>query len=292
MKYRSTVQHIWQICRSAILTTLKTNTLPMKKLVLFLFVGILSSTFSFAQDTENNLKNFRFGLKIMPALTWFKPDDTKKFENDGLRAKFGYGLSTEFRLNRVASIATGVQIDYDGGRIRLKDTAYYFLDADDALIERDGGDGTGFSGNNRYELRKRSYNTTYVTIPLTLKLKSNEVGQFIYYGQFGVNASIRTRGRVDDDVRTSSSSAEVSQSKLLNTKDMQLFKLALNVGIGAEYNLSGSTSFTVGVNYINGFTNVVKGESRYLIRTPFNNYANLKQDFRANAVVLSIGVLF
>jgi hypothetical protein len=261
----------------------------MKKATTLLFLGLYSATSAFAQSTENNLRNFRFGLKVMPALTWYKPDETNKFENGGARLNFGYGLMTEFRLNKVAVIATGFQIDYDGGRINFKDTAYYYINRDSELLEKEDTASSG--GVSLYRLRKREYNVTYVTIPLTLKLKSNEVGQFTYYGQFGLNLSVRTRGRVNDELLTASG-APVNQSKILNTRDMQLFKLALNVGLGAEYNLSGSTSLTFGINYINGFTNVVKGDSRYLFRSRFNDYNPLKQNFRANAVALTVGVLF
>jgi hypothetical protein len=262
----------------------------MKKVLMLLFATAFSGTVAFAQEGENDLKNFRFGLKAIPMITWYKPDDAAKFESGGAMLKFGYGLSTEFRLNKVAVIATGLQVDYDGGRINLKDTAYYFLSRDNELIEP--GDTANFTGESRYQLNKRTYNTTYVTIPLTLKLKTNEIGYMTYYGQFGVNASVRARSRADDDLRLVPGGQSSEKSKLLNSSDMQLMKLALNVGLGAEYNIQGSTSLVFGVNYINGFTNVAKKESRYLFRTASNNNSALKQDFRANAVQITVGVLF
>ncbi|MCU0433876.1 MAG: PorT family protein [Bacteroidia bacterium] len=262
----------------------------MKKVLMLLFATAISGTVAFAQDGENELKNFRFGLKAVPMITWYKPDDAAKFESGGAMLKFGYGLSTEFRLSKVAVVATGLQIDYDGGRINLKDTAYYFLSRDNELIEP--GDTASFTGESKYMLNKRTYNTTYVTIPITLKLKTNEIGYMTYYGQFGVNASVRARSRADDDLRLQPGGQSSEQSKLLNSNDMQFMKLALNVGLGAEYNLQGSTSLVFGVNYINGFTNVARKESRYLFRTPLNNSNPLKQDFRANAVQITLGVLF
>lgn len=254
---------------------------------MLLLATAFSGTVAFAQDGENDLKNFRFGLKAIPMITWYKPDDAAKFESGGAMLKFGYGLSTEFRLNKVAVIATGLQVDYDGGRINLKDTAYYFLSRDNELIEP--GDTANFTGESTFRLNKRTYNTTYVTIPLTLKLKTNEIGYMTYYGQFGVNASVRARSRANDEVTPVPTDAH---EKLLNSSDMQFMKLALNVGLGAEYNIQGSTSLVFGVNYINGFTNVARKESRYLFRTASNNNNALKQDFRANAVQITVGVLF
>ncbi|MGL5892881.1 MAG: hypothetical protein ACRC3B_23515, partial [Bacteroidia bacterium] len=130
------------------------------------------------------------------------------------------------------------------------------------------------------------------TIPLTLKLKTNEIGYLTYFGQFGVNASVRARSRVNDEINLVPGGAGETPEKLMNSNDMQLMKLALNGGLGAEYNIQGSTSLVFGINYINGFTNVAKKESRYLFRTPTNNNNALKQDFRANAVQITVGVLF
>ena len=70
---------------------------------------------------------------------------------------------------------------------------------------------------------------------------------------------------------------------------MNFFKAAINVGAGAEYNLAGSTSLLISVNYLNGLTNVSKSKSDYMFRTDGTAY---KQKFTNNAVSLSVGVLF
>ena len=73
---------------------------------------------------------------------------------------------------------------------------------------------------------------------------------------------------------------------------MNLFKFALNIGGGAEWNLAGSTSLMFGLNWYNGFSNVLKSDSKFLYRTQYNGYAAVKQNARASAVALTIGVLF
>lgn len=275
----------------------------MKKALFLVLALAFGGKHLIAQDGgENDLKNFRFGLKTTGALTWYAPDDKKKFESGGVSAKGGYGLMMEFRLNKVAVLATGLQVDYDGGKLNFggttKDTSFYYL-SDGALLSNKDTAGKDYTA---YALNSRQYNTTYVTIPLTLKLKTNEIGYLTYYGQFGLNASFRLKNRTDDAVSLttvsstqpylSAANGTASQNDIDNTKDMQLFKFALNIGGGAEWNLSGSTSLVFGLNWYNGFSNVLKSDSKYLFRTFSHDFNPTEQKARANAIALSVGILF
>lgn len=259
----------------------------MKKVILLFLVLTLGGKWAFAQE-ENNIKNFRFGLKTAGQITWFKPDDKKKYESAGVSAKGCYGLMMEFRLNKVASISTGFQVDYFGGKLNMLDTNYYFLSKDSEFQEKT--DST--TGSVRYQLNNRVYRTTYVTLPFTLKLKTPEIGVMTYYGQFGINASVRAKSRATDGVRAALTGGSATQTDLLNSSDMNLFMFALNIGGGAEMNLAGSTSLVFGLNWYNGFSNVLKSESKYLFRTPSNNGDPTKQDAKASAIALTFGVLF
>lgn len=268
----------------------------MKKIITLLLVAFTAKA-SFAQDDE--IKNFRFGLRATPSINWYKPDDKKKFASDGARAKFGYGLITEFRLSKIISVSTGIGFDYDGGKIDfLNDTATYyyvknneFVEIADAFSDTSGTVGV-------YQLKSRTYNANYVTIPLTLKMKTKEIGMLTYYGMFGVNASFRTKARVTDSyvAKYTPTNSSYDGTDMENTNDMNLFKFALNIGGGAEYNLSGSTSLVFGLNFYNGFSNVLKKNSRYLQDVfPGTTYASkteLKQKAKSNAIALTVGILF
>ncbi len=261
----------------------------MKKVMLLFLVLTLGGKLALAQDgSENNIKNFRFGLKATGMLTWYKPEDKKKFSSNGVSAKGGYGLSMEFRLNKVASIATGFQVDYFGGKINMVDTNFYYLSKDSELQER----ADTVSTSVLYQLNNRVYNTTYVTLPFTLKLKTPEIGALTYFGMFGINTSFRMKSRVNDAVRSVKTGGSTNNTDILNSSDMSLFMFALNVGGGAEWNLAGSTSLVFGLNFFNGFSNVLKSESKFLFRTKSNNYSAVSQNARASGFALTFGVLF
>jgi hypothetical protein len=262
----------------------------MKKVILLFLALTLGGKYVIAQDGgENDIKNFRFGLKTAGMLTWYKPDDKKKYTSGGVSAKGCYGLMMEFRLNKVASIAMGFQVDYVGGKMTMLDTNYYFLSKDSEFLTKDDTAGKQFTA---YKVNSRIYKTTYVTLPFTLKLKTPEIGALTYYGQFGINASVRAKSRVTDDVNTMIGNSHSTQVDLLNSSDMSLFMFALNIGGGAEWNLAGSTSLVFGLNWYNGFSNVLKPDSKYLFRTASNNYEPTKQNAKSSAIALTVGVLF
>ena len=257
----------------------------MKKILVLILGFCIGFQYATAQESgENNIKNVRFGLKTAGMLTWYKPDNAKKFENNGVSAKGCYGLMLEFRLNKVASIATGFQVDYFGGKLNMLDSNYYFLSKDSEFLKF--ADST--TGTTRYILNSRKYNTTYVTLPFSLKFKTPEIGTMTYFGQFGINASVKAKCRVDDDINNTKwigndkikTEGGATQTDLDNTSDMNLFMLA------------GSTSILLGLNWYNGFSNVLKSDSKYLFGSPNNNNAAVKQDAKASAIALTVGILF
>jgi opacity protein-like surface antigen len=286
----------------------------MKK-ILTLSVLALATSSVFAQDDV--VKNVRFGLKITPSVNWYKPDG-KIIEGNGAGVKFGGGLILEFRLAKVASFVTGVQLDMDGGKVKYNNggvnipsantVSYYYNNPDDKIVKYSDtykNDPT----YTHYQLNERQYKVTYVTIPLALKLKTKEIGTMTYFGQVGINTSIRWKAVANDKVtiindQINELTATDSKSKVNITKDMNLFKETLTFGLGTEMNLSGSTSLTFGLNFDLGFTNVVKSQSDYLEkRTNRSNYnpntasadfdaIHMPQVLKSNAVVLTIGVLF
>lgn len=259
----------------------------MKKIIIILTLAITAKC-GYGQEAEENLKNFRFGLKAIPSLNWYKPDDKKSFASAGVRGKFSYGLITEFRLTNVASISTGLQVEHDGGRLEFKDSVAYIISNEEIIEIKD-------TAGKKFDvllLKERKYNAQYLTIPFSIKMKTKEIGYLTYFGMFGINTSFRLKTRVDDETVSFTTGQASDQTDLDNTKDMQLFKMALNVGIGAEYNISGTTSLVASINYLNGFTNVLKGDSRYLHDIDNAQVSKLKQKATSNGIGLTIGVLF
>lgn len=288
----------------------------MKKIFVITSMA-LTSVLMFAQDTENELKNFRFGLKVAPSVNWYKPEG-KLLSPNGVGAGFGGGLVLEFRLAKVISIQTGAQIDMDRGKIKYNNgglhnagsnsVSYYYNNIDEKIEKYNSDLASNPSNYTHYQLNERFYKVTYITIPFALKMKTKEIGTLTYYGLIGMNNSFRWKASADDKLtviqdnsfgRPSALGATESKSKIEITKDMRFYTASLNFGLGAEMNLSGTTSLTFGLNYSLGFLSATNKSSDYLERLAVNadgsdNYVllPLQQTVKSNAVVLNIGILF
>jgi hypothetical protein len=267
---------------------------------------------------ENEIRNFRFGLAITPSLNWYSTE-SKVIQRDGIAPKFGGGLILEFRLAKVASIQTGVNITTAGGKLKYKNggqyapgatTVSYFYDNNlDDIVPYNIDQNNSTTTYTRYQLNERKYQTTYISVPVLLKLKTREIGAMVYYGQFGLNSFFRWKGRATDAVTVldaTNTGTPETKSGLIISKDVSVYNAALNFGLGTEYNLAGTTSLVIGLNYNLGFTNVLKSKSNFLERRfNYDNYSMndpskntnyetgaLEQIVKENSLVLTIGVLF
>jgi hypothetical protein len=280
---------------------------------------IKKTTETGTQETkENEIKNFRFGLAITPSLNWYGTE-SKVLQRDGFAPKFGGGLIMEFRLAKVAAIQTGINIITAGGKLKYNNggqyvpgattISYYYDNNIDDIVEYNTVDQNNMASHSRYQLNKRRYRTTYISVPILLKLKTREIGTMVYYGQFGLNSFFRWKGRANDDVSIlDAPNAGVTETKsnLMISKDVNIYNAALNFGLGAEWNLAGTTSMVFGLNYNLGFTNVLRKDSQFLEKrfnentynvnsTDHNNdyqINRLEQIVKENSLVLTLGVLF
>jgi hypothetical protein len=241
--------------------------------------------------------NFRFGLKIAPQVAWLSPDDSKRLQSDGAKLKFNAGLITEFKINNSASFVTGIEMNSLGGSLNFtpSDSVYYNPVPYDSEIP----------ANNivaKHYVRNRTYRANYVDIPLTLRLRTPEIGVLTYFAQVGMNMGIRTKvkandvgslfviTRAQDTVLNVISNPNYTLEDIDISKDMNLFRLGLNLGAGFEYNLVGTTNLLVGINYHNSFTNALKERSNELFAD--RRTIDFRQIAKNNFVQLTIGVLF
>ncbi len=304
----------------------------MKK---FLFILIASVVFGFSLRSQTTTptpttapaatpakanfdKKFRFGLRFTPQPTWFTSNDNNN-PPSGAKFGMGFGLNMEFRLSDIVALSTGVGGDFEGGHYSFKYDAvnnyavqYWQNSANEFIAPKNGGVATDLAnaGNTGYLLKERSIKTTFVTIPLILKLSSSEYGGMKYFGMFGAELAIRAKAIATDSYYESYkysaagvatiTSAPPDQSNINISTDASGFpgRVGLNAGLGFEYRLGGSTSFFMSFNYFRSFTNLMKNNSKYMIYNTDTSdpnhllYNYVKQNIIANAVRINIGILF
>lgn len=252
----------------------------MKKISGIILLLCLLTAATFAQDKKN-----RFGLRGDGSLNWMKPENEKRFTNDGPIIRGGFGLQIELGLGSGdnAAIVTGFGLNSDGGKLefRASDSTTYYT------VEEEFVEPSSSTGADVYKLVKRRYRNQYLNIPFLLKMKTNEIGAMTYFAQTGLVAGFNYRADVDDEV-IDALDKTITVENLDNERDIQFLNMGLLIGGGAELNLSGSTSLLMGVNVNLGFLNVLRKNSRYLE----SNGEAVEQQSNSRNVGLSIGILF
>lgn len=246
-------------------------------------------------------KKFKIGFNLSPAVDFFQPN-TEGVDLDKARAKFGYGMMAEYAFTNNYAIGFGLEHKMAGASLD------FGADADARYIDQ--------SDKNEYRLLTRLWRYDYVNLPITLKLMTNEIGYFTYFGQFGVDLSVLVSSKARDERQlvtdTSTVDGVVSEvfgdagktPDFLGRYNQTMFvNVKLRIGAGFEWNFSGNTSLVVSVSYHNGFIDLMKdpdmdkvnndeglfkyeGTGADRTKVPFELNSNLHH------VALNVGILF
>ncbi|WP_113654410.1 porin family protein [Pedobacter namyangjuensis] len=192
---------------------------------------------------------FRLGLTAHPTLGFIKAENGK---SDGVSLGFSYGLIGDFNFAENYSFATGLTITTINGKSTEINALPYHV--------------TG--ANTAYDLK---YKMQYIEVPLTVKLKTNKIGDVRWYGQFGLSNDFKIGARQDASVGNNMIADDVNSSDWT-----RFYRAGLIIGGGAEYDIDEKTSIMAGLSLNNGFTNI----------------STNKNSVRNHYVGINIGVFF
>jgi len=304
----------------------------MKK-IFALSIAILMVISTFAQEPSTDKqkdfdKKFRFGLRATPQLSWLSGNNDLATRG-GIVPAFGFGLMLDFRLSDIIHFSTGIGGDFDGGYIKYKYvpqtspdafSVNMVLDKENNLVEAKDGvkldDYALTSGNTQVSLNDRRYRSTFISIPLLLKMMTQEYSGLRYVFLFGGELGIRTGLKANDTYHQAfkaSGTAGSTTLTALSGDDLAIksinvgkegtllpFRFGMNLGFGTEYRIAGSTSLYTTINYFHSFTNLVKGKSKYLVKGADTEiasdgsvkFSHLNQGHFARAIRLTVGIMF
>ncbi len=228
----------------------------MKKIILLLpFLAFL--TFSNAQS----LGNLRIGLVFSNAIIFPSSDnvDIKSLASYDL----DYGISFDYFFTENYALSTGVYIENpfifrENGMSTFADSS--FIASDFAI-----------KNNINYTTRGNREKITgmHLNIPLSFKLKTNEIGYFKYFGDVGILNSFRIQSRYSlegteiQKQRFGKLNAEMGGIKYMTN----LYNFSLRIGGGIEWTISDNTALLVGIYYYNGFLDYIEdgdGQTTYM----------------------------
>jgi hypothetical protein len=261
----------------------------MKKIMLFMLTAMLTTA------VEAQTKQWKIALHVDPNISWIKPDNKNITEGDN-QFNLGFGVSIDKMFTDNYAIGTGFNIVNTGGQLSYFDQRT----TDDGLLT--------------IRRMERAYKLQYLEIPLTLKLRTNEIGYMTYWAQVGIGVGVNIKAKSDDviDYKKLENGTNPDTLRWIDAtslvdesiededigSDIGIFRASLIVAAGIEYNLSGDASIVAGLCFNNAFTNILNNEGVVTINNEpdFNLSDNSAKKFDlkgiSNLVSLQIGILF
>jgi Outer membrane protein beta-barrel domain len=178
-----------------------------------------------------------FSIHFDPLISWFSPDsyDTRI---DGVVPGFNFGISHNRYFSPNYSFSSGINIIYAGGRLINRETTHFELkNYSSSIITVQPGE-------------EITYRITYLSIPLGLKLQTNQIGYGRFFTDLGFDPKIVIGGRVDipsQNIQGGNARPE------LNT-----FNLSYHIMAGMEYPLTGNNNFIVGIGFDNSLFDITR----------------------------------
>lgn len=220
----------------------------MKRFILFTFL-VVQAIVGFSQ------KHIRLSFTGSPSVNWMSTNNSGA-ENGKIILGYDYGLSSDlyFSEDERYSILTGLQISNTGGEISYQTNSGFQFS------------GITFNGPSKIKYRLR-----YVEIPVGIKLKTDQFRRVRYWGMLGMSPMINI------DAKGSSNNGALNKANI--NDEVNLFNLAMNIGLGFDFDLGGNNSATAGLIFQNGLIDV----------TTNNAFADKTV---INSLKLKIGLIF
>lgn len=281
----------------------------MKKILLtFISLGVISS--SFAQEAAD--KKIQAGIILGSGLNFITPS-TKLITKNGVGTDLTIGVNLNFNFSSTIGLNTGIEFDFESFKYKATENTqllYYYNDSQ-ILAKSDyiNGDGvyTGLPTTAKlYQVTARKEKPIYLTIPTMMLFRTKYIGYFRYFGKFGIRNSFLLKSAIYDEgisfdqgLPTALKNDNMSTSK----RDLSIYKGAVGLSGGAEWNFSGSTCLVAELGYYYGFINVSRGssiigdsEKNMSVFTTFDTSLNPSAysplSLKQNQLMLKVSILF
>ncbi|MEI6048053.1 MAG: porin family protein [Bacteroidota bacterium] len=175
-----------------------------------------------------------FGLHADPVISWFS-SDAREVKNDGARPGFNFGLTFNKYFTPNYSFSTGISLLNAGGRLICSDTT---------VMEFTNFKSTVLPG------KPVIYKIQYLTIPVGLKLQTNQIGYLTFFSDVGFDPKFVIGGKADIP------SLDIARENAMN--ELRMFNLSYHITGGIEYSLGGTTALVLGLNFDNNFLDITK----------------------------------
>jgi hypothetical protein len=206
---------------------LKSSAKRIPAFILLMFI------LTFHAEKANAQKRISLGIHADPMAGWFTSDN-KDVVNKGTRPCLNFGLMFNRYFTENYAFSTGLNLITSGGKLAYNDTITMALN-NPATIP---------PGNEVI------YNIKYLSIPLGLKLQSNQIGYLTFFTDLGVDPKFVLGGKAEIP--------EMGIEKENASAELKDFNMGYHVTAGIEYSLGGTTAIELGITFDSNFIDITE----------------------------------
>ena len=247
-----------------------------------------------AQDVAS--KKVQAGLTFNAGANFLSPGTTKITSEDaGFVGSIGIAMHSSFKSSENLGLSTG--LDFDFGRNSYNPTSITYVDyvEGEVMTQENAGSATG-----TMRLQSRELETIKLSIPLMLMFRTNFIGDFRYFGKFGLRNSFLLSQQLADSGTDAVGVENVTNELMSSPGEFFIYNGSVGLSAGAEWNFVGSTCLVLEAGYYYGITPYFldrKEENKtmynitsILVSPPERSYYSASA--RQNQLIFKLSILF
>ncbi len=251
----------------------------------FLGIVLFSLSLSYAQGTET--KRLQAGMTGNFGLN-FQKMGSKKMDVDGVGSDLSVGviLHTSFKNSSNLGLATGLEFDFETLKYKAGADSVFYKYIDNEILGKDDAGGTAF------QLSERQMKPIYLSIPLMLLFRTEPIGDFRYFGKFGIRNSFLLSQKINDMGVDVGSSTVIENTSMKSFGETFFYKGSIGFSAGAEWNFVGTTTLVPEISFFYGLTPMHYrfSDKNYSLYDGSGTYFYTQS--KQNQLMLKISILF
>ena len=248
-------------------------------------MALFSLSLSYAQGTET--KRLQAGMTGNFGLN-FQKMGSKKMDVNGVGSDLSVGviIHTSFKNSSNLGLATGLEFDFETLKYKADSGSVFYKYTENEIFSQDDSKG------NSFVLLERQMKPVYVTIPLMLLFRTEPIGDWRYFGKFGLRNSFLVSQKINDNGVDVVSGLEKENVSMKSFGETFFYKGSIGFSAGAEWNFVGTTTLVPEIGFFYGLTpmHFRFSEKNYSLYDGSGTYFYTKS--KQNQLMLKISILF
>ena len=177
-------------------------------------------------------ESVRLSFSASPSINWMT-SGMNQISRGKIIPGFDFGINADFFFDNQEryALTTGLLINNTGGELDFYSPNSFT-----------------YAGETISPGSSILYRLQYLEVPLAVKLKTSQFKRWVYWGQFGISSfiNIKAKGTTNNGVL----------DKTDINKEINLFNLGMNIGVGSEFDLGSGNAMIIGLIFKNGFLDI------------------------------------